>query len=166
MSRLLQIQEEVRLRVDTIASAHGNWPCRKGCDDCCRTLASLPRVSREEWQSIAEALDALPADVAEGARWRIRNSTSISRPVICPLLDSDSGSCLVYEARPVACRAYGFYVERDVVLGCSRIEVVGEQSPDVVWGNHPALEQRQDLLGPAADLFEWLASSEKRDADV
>jgi uncharacterized protein len=122
-------------------------------------------VSHAEWQSIAGALDALPSNVAESARQRIRDSGSVSRPVICPLLDSNSGSCLVYEARPVACRAYGFYVERGAVLGCTRIEAVGEQSPDVVWGNHSALEQRLELLGPAADLFEWLAS-QQRDADV
>jgi uncharacterized protein len=165
MATLIQIQEEVRLRVEQITSTHGNWPCRKGCDECCRRLASLPRVSREEWQSIAEALHALPANVAEAARQRIRDSAFVSRPVVCPLLDSDSGSCLVYEARPIACRAYGFYVERDVVLGCSRIEAVGEQSRDIVWGNHSALEQRLDSLGPAADLIEWFAS-EQAEADV
>lgn len=156
MSRLYQIQETVRLRAQEIVSAHADWPCRKGCDECCRRLASIPRVTREEWQSIVGALDALPEHAAESARWRITNSASASRPVICPLLDTDSGTCLVYEARPVACRAYGFYAERQYVLGCSRIESFSRESPDVVWGNHAALEERMSILGEARTLFDWL----------
>jgi Fe-S-cluster containining protein len=62
----------------------------------------------------------------------------------------------VYEARPVACRAYGFYVDRQDVLGCSRIQAVGEQSPEIVWGNQASLEKRVDSLGPAEHLAEWI----------
>ena len=156
MTRLYQIQDEVRLRAEEIASAHGNWPCGKGCDDCCRRLASVPRVTREEWLLIATAIDALPADIAKHAKKRIRDSAGLSRPVICPLLDAESGTCLVYEARPVACRAYGFYADRREVLGCSRIESVSLESPTVIWGNHSALEARVDRLGPAAELSVWL----------
>lgn len=118
----------------------------------------MPRVSGEEWQLIAGALDALPAATADLARRRIQDGASLSRPVVCPLLDIDSGTCLVYEARPVACRAYGFYTERQYVLGCSRIESIGQELPDVVWGNHAALEDRLGALGAAAPLFDWLAS--------
>lgn len=155
--RLYQIQEAVRLRAEEIASNQANWPCRKGCDDCCRQLASVPRVTQEEWRSIAAALDALPDGTAELVLRRIRDSATVSRPVICPLLDTDSGTCLVYEARPVACRAYGFYAERQYVLGCSRIESMGQKLPNVVWGNHAALEERLRLLGADATLSEWLA---------
>ena len=157
MTRLHQMQEAVRLRVEEIIASQSNWPCRKGCDDCCRRLASVPRVSRPEWESIGAALECLPASVAELARQRIRDSATASRPVICPLLDRDAGTCLVYEARPVACRAYGFYAQRQYVLGCSRIESIGRQSPDVVWGNHTALEEQLQSLGEAAELSNWLA---------
>lgn len=154
---LYQIQETVRLRAEEITSVHTDWPCRKGCDECCRRLASVPRVSAEEWRLIAAALDALPAATAGLVLRRIQESASAARPVICPLLDTDSGTCLVYEARPIACRAYGFYAARECVLGCSRIETAGVRSPDVVWGNHESLEESLDLLGPAATLSEWLA---------
>uniref|UniRef100_Q01R44 YkgJ family cysteine cluster protein n=1 Tax=Solibacter usitatus (strain Ellin6076) TaxID=234267 RepID=Q01R44_SOLUE len=160
MTRLYQIQEEVRQRAEEIAAARGSWPCRKGCDDCCRRLASVPRVTEEEWLAIAAGMDALPAETATHAKQRIRESAGMSRPVICPLLDADAGTCLVYEARPVACRAYGFYAERREVLGCSRIESVSQESPNVVWGNHAALEARMDQLGPAAELFVWLELAE------
>jgi Fe-S-cluster containining protein len=105
---------------------------------------------------MAEAVTALPAATAEAVKQRIRDSAGMSRPVVCPLLDTDRGTCLVYDARPVACRAYGFYVERREVLGCSLIESVSRQSPDVVWGNHPALEEKVRELGPAAELSVWL----------
>ena len=76
----------------------------------------------------------------------------------CPLLDSDSGTCLVYEAWPLACRAYGFYAERGDVLGCGRIESISQQSPDVIWGNHAALEERMRELGPGKELSVWLVA--------
>ena len=146
----------VRQRTEAISSTQTDWPCRKGCDDCCRHLAFTPRVSRQEWEAIAAALDRLPSDIGDATRDRIRHSASAERPVICPLLDTASGTCLVYEARPVACRAYGFYAERQFVLGCSRIEAAGEAAPDVVWGSHIALEEELRVLGPTAALDEWL----------
>jgi hypothetical protein len=51
---------------------------------------------------------------------------------------------------------YGFYVERASVLGCGRIESISRQSPDVVWGNHTALETQTRELGPAKELSIWL----------
>ncbi|HVV47965.1 MAG TPA: YkgJ family cysteine cluster protein [Bryobacteraceae bacterium] len=164
MSRLYQIQERVRARTEEIAAAHGNWPCRKGCDDCCRRLASVPRVTRDEWLLMESAIDALPPGIAAVLRERIRDSARNTRPVICPLLDPDTGACLIYTARPVACRSYGFYAERDKVLGCHRIETLARESQDVIWGNHESLEERLAHLGPARELFEWLsrASAETR----
>lgn len=117
----------------------------------------MPRVSRKEWEGIAAAIGELPAGTEESVRHRIRESASAPAPVVCPLLDTDSGTCLVYDARPVACRAYGFYAERQYVLGCSRIQSIGDQTPDVVWGNQAALEDRLRSLGPDASLSEWLA---------
>jgi Fe-S-cluster containining protein len=159
MSRLYQIQDQVRARTEEMAAAHGNWPCRKGCDDCCRHLASVPRVTRDEWLLIERAIDGLPAGIAAVLRERIRDSAQKSRPVICPLLDEDTGACLIYTARPVACRSYGFYAERDKVLGCHRIETLAQESQDVIWGNHESLEERLDHLGSALELFEWLATA-------
>jgi Fe-S-cluster containining protein len=152
MTQLFQIQETVGLRVREITSGHADWPCRKGCDDCCRQLAEAPRVSSAEWRLIHAALKALPAEIAGAARRRIRESASAVRPVVCPLLDAESGTCLVYEARPVACRSYGFYAERESVLGCFRIRAIADEFPNVVWGNHAALEGELRTLGEAVEL--------------
>ena len=160
MTELHQIHNEVQRRVENIIASSQDWPCHKGCDECCRRLASIPRVTREEWRLIAAALDTLPSHTAEPARNRIRHSESQSRPIVCPLLDTNSGACLIYHARPVACRAYGFYAERENVLGCTRIERKAQESPDIVWGNHETLEDRLLSLGPAAELFVWLTSED------
>ncbi len=159
-SQLHVIQDDVRLRVEDIEASHGSWPCRKGCDDCCRRLASVPTVTEPEWRAIAEAMESLPKDTLDVIRKRIQDSALLSRPIVCPMLDTSSGACLVYEARPVACRAYGFYVERNDVLGCTRIEAIGRDSTQVIWGNHVALEERVSTLGPASELHVWLASEE------
>ncbi|HVY91530.1 MAG TPA: YkgJ family cysteine cluster protein [Bryobacteraceae bacterium] len=156
MNRLYQIQEQVRERTEQIAAAHGNWPCRKGCDDCCRHLAAVPRVTKDEWLLIAGAIDAMPAPLAETIRGRLRKSAGSTRPIVCPLLDMDSGACLIYAARPVACRSYGFYAARDKVLGCHRIESLAGESSAIIWGNHEPLEERLNQLGPARELPEWL----------
>lgn len=158
VERLYRIQETVRRRVEDVAIHGGDWPCRKGCDDCCRTLAVAPRISRQEWESISEALDGLPAEVAEAARRRIRKSAGAALPMVCPLLDRADGACLVYAARPVACRAYGFYAARDGVFGCFRIEAIAREGVAVVWGNHGALEAELTSLGDAREMPEWLAS--------
>jgi Fe-S-cluster containining protein len=105
---------------------------------------------------IAAHLERLEPETAELIRERIRDSAHASRPVVCPMLETASGTCLVYDARPVACRAYGFYVERENVLGCNRIESMAEQRHDVIWGNHMALEEKLQSPGPAAELYKWL----------
>ena len=156
MTPLHVIQAEIGARSEAIATAHPQWPCRKGCDDCCRRLASVPVVTGAEWQLIDGAIRAMPGETAEGVRQRIRESAGSVRPVVCPLLDTSAGTCLVYEARPVACRSYGFSAEREGVLGCGRIETLAEQLPDVVWGNQAAIEDRLRLLGPGRSLAEWL----------
>ena len=98
-------------------------------------------------------------DLAEVLYHRIRESAAAVRPVVCPLLDTSTGACLIYEARPVACRTYGFYADRNQVLGCRRIEALGDDRPEIVWGNHAAIEERLRALGPEAPIYEYLAKS-------
>ena len=156
MAELVSIREAVAARAEGMIAARGDWPCRKGCDDCCRRLASVPLVSAVEWAGIREALDGLPVAVAEAARERIRLSAVGERPFTCPLLERASGACLVYAARPVECRTYGFYVERDRVLGCERIEAVAGEVSSVVWGNHDGVAADLQALGEAAPLHAWV----------
>jgi Fe-S-cluster containining protein len=150
---LLQLHHEIDSRTREIASSHGNWPCHKGCDACCRRLAEPPRLTRAEWDLLEEGLKRLPADQRREIAARIgRNETTI-----CPFLDREAGACLVYEYRPTACRTYGFYVERDRGLYCQQIEAKVEagEMPDVVWGNVAGVDATLAELGEKIGLIEW-----------
>jgi Fe-S-cluster containining protein len=156
MSDLVSIRTSVQSKAEAMIRTRGDWPCRKGCDDCCRRLASIPLVSRAEWEEILTALNELPSARSEAARARIRESAAAQRPFTCPLLDRESGICLVYAARPVECRTYGFHIERDRVLGCERIEAVAAEGSDLIWGNHETVAAELRTLGPTSPLHTWL----------
>jgi Fe-S-cluster containining protein len=76
------------------------------------------------------------------------------------MLDQAQGACRVYAHRPVACRTYGFYVQRDKGLYCNDIEsrVAKGDWATVVWGNHDAIDRQLNALGDSRDLTEWFAS--------
>lgn len=138
----------IQQRTSAILAARQDWPCRKGCDHCCRTLAAIPELTRPEWDRLRHRIRELPRDVHE----RILALTPV-RPVVCPLLDPESAACLVYEQRPVACRAYGFYQERELGLYCESIALgVGRgEFEGVVWGNYASVKPR----GESRDLLAW-----------
>jgi Fe-S-cluster containining protein len=131
-----------------------------GCDGCCRRLAEVPRLSAEEWDLLREGLAALNPEILLEISQEIAALTEqSSRPIVCPLLDQEAGACRVYAHRPVACRTYGFYVQRDLGLYCKDIEsrVAGGALADVVWGNQDAIDYRIGGLGEARELTEWFA---------
>ncbi len=159
-SELTQLHQDIDSRVRGIRENQPDWLCGKGCDNCCKRLAEVPQLTATEWDLLREGLAALsPAHLTEIAGKIIALSQQTSRPIVCPLLDHDSGACPVYLQRPVACRTYGFYVQRDLGLYCRDIEslVAEGQLPDVVWGNHDAIDHRLGSLGESRPLTEWFA---------
>lgn len=160
MTMLSRLHLDIDARVQAIRGSHPDWPCAKGCDGCCRRLAEVPRLTAAEWDLLRQGMAALPA-----ARLRqiSREMTALagqeSRPVVCPLLDQVTGACTVYAQRPVACRTYGFYVQRDLGLYCHDIQtrVATGALADVVWGNHDAIDHHLAGLGDARPLSEWFA---------
>ena len=157
---LIQIQQRVHNRVLATVSTHPTWPCHKGCGDCCRTLASEPHVSEPEWQRIDLAIRAHPN--AQALYDRIRAGAAQPRPATCALLDTATGDCVIYQARPIVCRAYGFYAERDNVLACPGIADLAAQDSAILWGNHTALEADLATLGPARPFSAWLPPSDPK----
>jgi len=102
----------------------GNFPdavrCGKGCVDCCHAVFDLSLV---EAVNLRRRILALPHDtlalISEAAEQAMGDwsrlaaeggDLSIAR-IRCPLLNSNSGQCLCYEARPVNCRTYGIPIE-------------------------------------------------------
>lgn len=158
MTKLHEIHRAIDARVQSIRNDHPDWQCSKGCDTCCRQLADIPRLTEAEWLLLREGLAALPAErLAEITRNAAALAAQKTRPVVCPMLDRASGACPVYAHRPVACRSYGFYVQRDKGMYCGDIEarVADGALADVVWGNHDAIDQQLSGQGESRLLTEW-----------
>ena len=146
------LHESIAARTGAIERSHGSWPCRKGCDACCTRLAAVPELTAAEWDLLRPVAEALPAHVHA----RIEALEGAVRPVACPFLEA--GACLVYEARPVACRTYGFYVDRDGGQYCGLVEAL---NADVIWGNGAAVEAELSALGTRRDLLTlWRSGSD------
>jgi Fe-S-cluster containining protein len=99
-------------------------------------------MTEEEWTQMETATEALPD--REAVEKRIAAALQqVQGPYVCPWLARESGRCQVYEVRPITCRTYGFYVERDRGLYCDKImrQVEAGQMAEVVWGNHDAIWQ-------------------------
>ena len=145
----------IEARARATREAHPFWPCAEGCDACCRSLPHLPTITRAEWARLRDALLALPeptrAEIVRRAR------APQATPVTCPMLDRTRGACLVYEARPIACRTYGFYTERDAGLHCEHVtRAIAEHgvADQVIWGNGEAIARELRPLGEPESLRE------------
>lgn len=114
------------------AAGPGVVPCRTGCTACCHGPFD---ISAADARIVAEAVTALPADQASAvhrraiaqlelghaaapawrAPWRAGETDEAAFDAMCdalerdpcPVLDPDSGACLVHEARPATCRLMG-----------------------------------------------------------
>ena len=123
MHTLTQLHADIEARVQAIQEDNPEWLCRLGCDSCCQRLAEVPRLTAAEWDWLRYGLAALPSErLRKIGQYIAALAEQSSRPIVCPLLDLSAGACLVYSHRPVACRTYGFYVQRDLGLYCNDIE--------------------------------------------
>ena len=159
---LAPLHAEIDARVAAIRHPRPDWPCAKGCDNCCRQLAALPQLTADEWALLKTGLAALPAQQQAVIHERLRRlGENPPAPVTCPLLDPASGACPVYAHRPIACRTYGFYVQRNKGLYCREIEtqVADGKLWDVVWGNHEAIDRQLVRPAPRRALNAWLELS-------
>jgi Fe-S-cluster containining protein len=142
-----------------ITAEFEGWPCRRGCDHCCRHLACLPELVEVEWHDIETGIAALPPESRLQVETNLAELNHGARaPYACPLLDRQTGACHVYSHRPVACRTYGFYVQRGVGSYCSiiRDRVENGAYAQVVWGNHEAVDRHLDRFGPRIPMRDWL----------
>lgn len=158
---LVQIQQSIHVRVAAIRASRTDWPCRAGCDHCCRHLAAIPHITEAEWALLEDGLRRLPRAERNRVAEQISALEQGTRPYTCPLLDTSGRKCLVYEHRPLACRTYGFYVERSEGLYCAQIESMAEagELDDVVWGSQANIEEMSHPLGERISLSEWFERS-------
>ena len=163
---LTQLHCAIDARVKNIREGRPDWLCGKGCDGCCRRLAAVPQLTAAEWGLLQAGLAGLSPERLGEIRRQMAALAGMpgQHPVVCPLLDRATGGCPVYAQRPVACRTYGFYVQRDKGLYCHDIEsrVAEGALADVVWGNHDAIDQLLSGLGESRALNEWLDEAATR----
>jgi len=169
MNTLDQLHVDIDTRVKAIRDSHADWLCGMGCDGCCHRLAEIPMLAATEWDCLKQGLAELPAEqrqeISQGIAALVGQT---ARPIVCPMLDRSAGMCRVYAHRPVACRTYGFYVQRDQGLYCNDIKsrVADGAWADVVWGNQDVIDRRLADLGDAKELTEWFAEWTKGESSV
>lgn len=142
--KLLNIEKRIEVRVQDIRASRDWWPCRRGCAQCCRQLAQPLELSLQEWLRIDEAVVTLPVPIRAEIEQKITQllveiaENTVHSPIVCPYLDEQEGACRIYEARPIACRTYGFFVARDGNDYCQIIEnevSSRTDATDIIWGN-------------------------------
>lgn len=164
------LRQSIETRVNSIRAAQENWPCERGCDGCCHRLAEIPELTAPEWQRLKTALDALPTGQQQHIQQGIAALETAVKPLTCPFLDQASGACPVYAERPIACRTYGFYIERDTGLYCSHIQREVDKGEagsmhHVIWGNQQAVDAQLATLGPKRPLTDWLRDDPVKQSD-
>lgn len=120
-------------------------PIERNClrvKECCH----FKLTGRTPYLTKGEALLAAKALRATGRTQLPGNATGA-----CPLLDSPSGNCLIYESRPFGCRTHfcaaagGPYARREVIDLIRRLEAIdGEVGGS---GPHPLQNVIADALG-------------------
>ncbi len=121
----------------------GEWlVCRQGCTQCCIGVFAINQLDAQRLRRGLEELEASSPARAEGVRARARDAVARLRPGFpgdavtgllhddgaaefadfandeaCPALDPVSGSCELYESRPMTCRVFGPPVRSEEGLG-------------------------------------------------
>ena len=60
LNLLNHLHSDIDDRVRAISEDNLDWPCRRGCDGCCRRLAEIPQLTMAEWDLLREGLLLLP----------------------------------------------------------------------------------------------------------
>ncbi|MDP9004991.1 MAG: YkgJ family cysteine cluster protein [Verrucomicrobiota bacterium] len=140
MKRSLILDQTLRSALDEVRAVYAelaNRPIERNCTrlkECCH----FKLTGRTPYLTKGEALLAAKALRATG-----RTQLPVNANGACPLLDSSSGNCLIYDSRPFGCRTHfcaaagGPYERREVIDLIRRLEAVDVQ----VSGSGPRLLQ-------------------------
>jgi len=170
----------------------GKWlACRPGCSQCCvgvfainqldairlrNGLAELEardaeralRIRKRALDAVARLSEDYPGDPITGVldeddtdeaakRW-----DDFGNSETCPVLDSETGTCELYESRPVICRTFGPALKSDGDLGHCELCFVGATEEEVIASemhpdpdNHEAalLEELQRTTGASGETI-------------
>ncbi|MEY2563787.1 MAG: hypothetical protein QOH88_1980 [Verrucomicrobiota bacterium] len=150
MKRSSISDENLRFALNEVRAVYAelaNRPVERNCTrlkECCH----FKLTGRTPYLTKGEALLAAKALRATG-----RKELPVNSNGACPLLDSTTGNCLIYDSRPFGCRTHfcaaagGPYARREVIDLIRRLEAVDVQ----VGGSGPRL-----LQNAVADALEIL----------
>lgn len=85
-------------KIDALLSKIPTFQCKEGCFDCCGPL----ELSRLEYMRCIQASGRSAEDVRQQMQNNLKQGI-----YTCPLLDTQTGKCTVYEVRPAICRLFG-----------------------------------------------------------
>lgn len=174
------LDQKIDTRCRALIDARPDWPCRSGCDHCCRHLAEPLLMTLAEWQRLEEGWQALDAAARADVEARLEDlarQEPSAGPYVCPFLHLEKGTCQVYQHRPIACRTYGFYRDRAEGRYCHLIsewlveasdeavetDAKMQRVEDLVWGNHQTIEEQLEReCGEPLNAAEYLASRAPR----
>lgn len=159
---LPMLDAEVEARASAMKREAPSWPCRAGCDDCCRNLHRSPVLTRQEFERLQQAVKQLGDETRQAVQARLDELSDQDGRVVCPMLDTTEGRCLTYDARPVACRTYGYYRSHSHDAWCDKVqEHVQRTAPACPAGNHDAVERALQSMSTRKALHEWWREAER-----
>jgi Fe-S-cluster containining protein len=157
----------------------GDWlKCRPGCTQCCVGVFAISQLDASRLRKGLETLERSDAAKAERLKKRIaatRKKLSKGFPgnaatgvldesdeaeerfeefandVPCPVLDPKTGTCDLYGARPMTCRAFGPPIRTDEGLGVCELCFKGASAEEIA-----ACEMEVDPDGLEAKLLKDL----------
>lgn len=177
--KLIQIVDQAL--ADT-AQKSGEWlVCRPGCTQCCIGVFAInPLDSLRLKRGLAE-LEKHAPERAEGVRSRARDGVarlaadfpgdpttglldesdeaderfaSFANDEPCPALDPQTGSCELYDSRPMTCRVFGPPVENEDGLGVCELCYHGASEAEIA-----ACEMKPDPDNLEAALLQKLENA-------
>ena len=92
---LEELYQRLEARSASITQERAWWPCRMGCDHCCRHLSDPLPITALEWAVLWEGFQRLPPETQAEIRARVAEweRAGAKRPYTCPFLDPKAGAC-------------------------------------------------------------------------
>ena len=85
-------------KIDALLSGLPTFQCKEGCTDCCGPV----ELSRLEYTRCIQASGRTAEDVKQQMQNNLKQGI-----YSCPLLNTETKRCTVYEVRPAICRLFG-----------------------------------------------------------
>ena len=164
------------------AQRSGEWlVCRRGCTQCCtgvfainqldaqrlrRGFADLEKRNPERaalvrlraQQAVARLAADFPGDPVRGLLHEGEEASArfedFGNDEVCPVLDPETGSCELYESRPMTCRVFGPPVRSEDGLGACELCYHGASEQEIA-----ACEIKPDPEDHESALVERLEKS-------